>query len=156
MTRTVKNFPSFIIIATFFFPLIAISQEHYSDVAETLSKLVAVQEKYILSIKKATKSEEVASAMRELNAELGTLHTVFRELEKKYPSFSVVDPKLSPEIKVLIASCEQMSKQLTETTIISLYRYGNEEFVANEISKTKEFLRAITNFTEVKNEPHKN
>lgn len=156
MTRISKNFLSFLIIAAFFFPFIAVSQEHFRDVAETLSKLVAVQEKYISSIKKATKSEEVASAIRELNTELGILHAAFKDLEKKYPTFSVIDPKLSPEIKVLVASCGQLSKQLTETTIINLYRYGNEEVVATEISKTKEFLRSITSFTEGKKEPQKN
>lgn len=144
------------IIALLCVPVITIGQEQYRDVTEALAKLVAVQEKYISSIKKATKSDEVASAMRELNSELGTLHISFRELEKKYPSFSVIDPKLSPEIKVLIASCEQLSKQLTETTIINLYRYGNDEVVATEIGKTKEFLRSITSFTDEKKESPKN
>ncbi len=145
-----------LISALLCFPAITIGQEQYRDVAEVLSKLVALQEKYISSIKKATKSEEVASAMRELNAELGTLHIAFKELEKKYPSFSVIDPKLSPEIKVLVASSRQLSKQLTETTIINLYRYGNEEVVADEIKKTKELLRSITSFTDEKKVPEKN
>ncbi len=151
-----KKCLSCIIISACFSPIIALSEEHYRDIAEALSKLIAIQEKYVSSIKKATKSEEVASAMRELNSELEAQHTVFKELEKKYPSFSVIDPKLSPEIKVLVASCGQLSKQLTETTIINLYRYGNEEVVATEIHKTKEFLRTITGFVEEKKQSQKN
>ncbi len=156
MARHIQKFFIFLVGALVCFPVITIGQEQYRDVAEVLSQLVAVQEKYISSVKKATKSEEVASAMRELNAELGTLHTAFRELEKKYPSFSVIDPKLSPEIKVLVASSRQLSKQLSETTIINLYRYGNEEAVADEIKKTKEFLRSITSFTDDKKVSEKN
>ncbi len=138
-----------------FLPVISFGQEQYRDVADAISKLINVQEKYIGSLKKAAKAEEAALAMRELNAQLGELNSLFKELNKKYPTFSVVDSKISPELKVLIASSEKLSGQLTETTIINLYRYGNEEAVAAEISKMKELLRSITSFTEEKIETQK-
>lgn len=136
-------------------PLISISQD-FRDVIDAYSKLIAAQEKYISSIKKATKAEEMASALRQLNSELYELNSVFKELEKKYPNFSVRDPKMPPEIKVLIASSEKLSSQLTETTIINLYRYGNEEVVLSEITKTKELLRTITASTKEKKQTSTN
>ncbi|MCX7679673.1 MAG: hypothetical protein N2316_10700 [Spirochaetes bacterium] len=152
----IKNIYLVMVIVPFLFSTHIASQDSHREVIDAYSKLISSQEKYLSSVKKATKADDIAMALQQLNSDLLALSNTFRELERKYPNFSIADSKLPPEIKVLIASSEKLSSKITESTIISLYRYGNEEAISSAIVKTKEILRTITAFPDEKkqNSPH--
>ncbi len=127
----------------FFFPAAALGQEGYQDLIDAMTRLISIQEKFVTTMKKTAKSEEVAQAMKDLGRDLRELHGIFQELEKKYPDFPSDEKKLPGEARVLLASSERASRRVTEVMVINLYRHGAEPAVAAEIAGIKDLLKSF-------------
>ena len=124
-------------------PLALPGQADYRDVAEALTRLITVQENCIGTLKNARKGSDVALAIKDLGGSVRELNTVFTGLDGKYPALFADEKKIPPEIRVLMASSEKASSRLSEITLISLYRYGAEPDVGQELERLKELLASF-------------
>jgi len=124
-------------------PVAVTGQEEYSDLIDAMTRLVSLQEKFVTTVKKTAKSDEVALAMKELGTDLREVHAVFLGLEKKYPDLGSDEKKLPAEARVLMASSDRAARQLTEVMVINLYRHGAEPAVAAEIAGLKDLLKSF-------------
>jgi len=134
---------SLLIALIVLFPLALPGQAEYREVADALTRLISVQENCIGTLKNARKGSDVALAMKDLNGAIRELGTVFTGLDRKYPALFTDEKKIPPEIRVLMASSEKMSARLSEITLISLYRYGAEPDVGQELERLKEMLASF-------------
>lgn len=134
---------SLLIALVVLFPLALPGQADYREVADALTRLISVQETCIGTLKNARKGSDVALAMKDLNGAVRELGTVFTGLDRKYPALFSEEKNIPPEIRVLIASSERASSRLSELTLISLYRYGAEPEVGQELERLKEMLAAL-------------
>jgi hypothetical protein len=134
---------SFIIALIIMVPLALPGQQEYREVTDALTRLITVQENYIGVLKTARKGSDVALAMKDLSGAVRELGAVFTGLDGKYPGLFSDEKKISPEIRVLMASSEKVSRRLSEITLISLYRYGAEPEVGQELERLKEMLTSF-------------